>query len=119
MAILLYHWFVRDISINAHSLAKTLQVGGFTARIGDPSGRTTARNTQSSSALISNTQRMIDQTSKLWVSFRRHAASHGHTKEGLVRVMNNSDWGQSLTLEQFLREIGSGVRLGTMLSRDT
>ncbi|KAI9656187.1 MAG: tyrosyl-tRNA synthetase [Bathelium mastoideum] len=97
-------------------------IGGFTARIGDPTGRTTARDVQSSSALGDNTNRMISQVHQLWTSFKEYAKRHGYVGSNTPeqsKVLNNAEWGRELSLEQFLRELGTGVRLGAMLSRDT
>jgi len=96
-------------------------VGSATARVGDPSGRLTSRVQTAESVHTSNALQMVKQTCGLWVNAMKYAERWGHTSSlaGEVRVEENSKWLDGLGILEFLKVLGSGVRVGTMLGRDT
>ncbi|KAL1638929.1 tyrosyl-tRNA synthetase [Diplodia intermedia] len=104
-----------------HGFHAVTVLGGATAKIGDPSGRTTAREHQASATRKANMAQMHIQLKKLWVSVERMARKHGYVREWAWRraLMNNNEWLGKLDVVEFLRVMGPAMRLGPMLSRDT
>ena len=96
-------------------------VGGGTAKVGDPSGRLTSRENTTASVQLSNSTRMFKQVENLWVNAKRYALKHGYTQNdmGVHQVLNNEEWLRQVDILHFLRLLGNGMRLGTMLGRDT
>lgn len=101
--------------------ADKVKVGGATARIGDPTGRTVTREVQTSSTGQANTESILHQLGDLWANVERSAQKHGHASSswGRWEVVNNSEWLANLGVMEFLQVLGPGARLGAMLSRDT
>lgn len=80
-------------------------MGGGTARIGDPSGKTTARQIISYEEIDANTERFLAQLDR-FLSF------DGQT----LFPANNKDWLASLNYIDFLRDIGRHFSVNRMLS---
>ncbi|MDR2101871.1 MAG: tyrosine--tRNA ligase [Treponema sp.] len=80
-------------------------LGGGTARIGDPSGKTEMRKMLSYEQLDRNTEAIRAQLDA-FVGFDGHGA----------RPVNNKDWLADLNYIDFLREIGSHFSVNRMLS---
>jgi len=80
-------------------------VGGGTARVGDPSGRTELRQMMTEEELARNSTALRSQLSKLLVL---------DGKRGLL--LDNADWLMKLELIPFLRSIGSQFSVNHMLS---
>jgi tyrosyl-tRNA synthetase len=85
-------------------------IGGGTARIGDPSGKTEMRKVLSYETLDANGESIVSQLGRF---LRR-----GETQDsgGGVRFVNNKDWLADLNYIDFLREIGSHFSVNRMLS---
>ena len=96
-------------------------VGGGTARVGDPSGRLTSRARTAEDVQKSNFEAMFHQTGRLLKSVRQYAQRHGYKEEeiGEHQLLNNADWLEKLNILDFLKLLGNGMRIGTMLGRDT
>lgn len=96
-------------------------VGGATAKVGDPSGRLTARAKTAESTIEGNLERMHTQLGSLWENVLRYGKRHGQEQGnvGTKEVLNNATWLEGLKVLMFLRMMGNGARLGTMLGRDT
>lgn len=96
-------------------------VGGATARVGDPSGRLTARENTGIDVQRRNFDAMFKQVKQLWrsvgLSAQRHNV-HEHTL-GEFEVVDNAQWLEGLGVLEFLKTLGHGMRVGTMLGRDT
>uniref|UniRef100_A0A8C4Q5I5 Tyrosine--tRNA ligase n=1 Tax=Eptatretus burgeri TaxID=7764 RepID=A0A8C4Q5I5_EPTBU len=92
-------------------------VGDATARIGDPSGRTTCRDAvpcdvtkERASALRAGLERL----------FRNHVLflwDGGLEKLGSMTMLNNSEWYDDLAVVDFLSGAGRRFRMGTLLGR--
>jgi tyrosyl-tRNA synthetase len=82
-------------------------LGGGTARIGDPSGKTEMRKMLSYEQLDANTEAIKAQLHK-FLTFDGDSA----------RPVNNRDWLANLNYIDFLREIGSHFSVNRMLSFD-
>lgn len=83
-------------------------VGGGTARIGDPSGKTEARKMLTGEQVDANAASLATQIKAL-------AASAGVELE----VVNNADWLKGLEYISFLRDIGKHFSVNRMLSFET
>jgi tyrosyl-tRNA synthetase len=90
-------------------------------QIGDPSGRTTARARQGADIQAMNIESIEKQLHHLWVHVKCLGIKHKHVekKNGGVKILNNRVWLEKLSAVDLMRDLGSGMRLGTMLSRDS
>ena len=83
-------------------------MGGGTATIGDPSGKTDMRKMLSIDEINHNVECIKNQVSK-FVSFEG---------ENPAIIVNNADWIRNLNFVDFMREIGSRFSVSKMLSAD-
>ncbi len=83
-------------------------VGGGTAIIGDPSGKTDMRKMLSQEDIAHNVESIKKQVSK-FVSFEG---------ENAAVIVNNADWLTNLKYIDFMREIGSQFSVNKMLAAD-
>ncbi|MBR2642716.1 MAG: tyrosine--tRNA ligase, partial [Lentisphaeria bacterium] len=83
-------------------------VGGATAQIGDPSGRSTARNMLSKEMVAENAE-----------CLRRQLARFITMENGKSHFVNNNDWFKDLLLLDFLRDIGSRFSVNRMLAQES
>lgn len=83
-------------------------VGGGTATIGDPSGKTDMRRMMSREEINSNVEAIRKQVEK-FVSFEG---------ENAAIIVNNADWLLDLKFVEFMREIGSLFSVNKMLAAD-
>jgi tyrosyl-tRNA synthetase len=86
-----------DAGHNALALA-----GGATGMIGDPSGKSSERNLLDEETLANNTKRIADQLERI---------SH-------VALVNNLEWTGSVSLLDFLRDIGKHANVRQMIARE-
>ncbi|KAF4592389.1 tyrosyl-trna synthetase [Ophiocordyceps camponoti-floridani] len=95
-------------------------LGGSTARIGDPSGRSDNRPIMTNADISRCITKMHFQMSKLW--FNADAMRRRFNVEddwgAKHHLLNNNMWQQSLTMYDFNKRISRHVRIGPMLSRD-
>ena len=82
--------------------------GDFTARIGDPSGKTSARQQLSREEVMKNTEDWLRQIKPL-MNFT--------DQENPAKVMYNHDWLSKLTMEEVVN-LASNVTVQQMLERD-
>ena len=72
---------------------------------------------------MDNTRGIEAQLKRLWVNVKALGEKHGHhtaSKElHAGSVLNNDDWLQNTSIMEVLGTIGAGLRLGSMLRRDT
>ncbi|HTR95927.1 MAG TPA: tyrosine--tRNA ligase [Trebonia sp.] len=87
-----------DAGHNAIALA-----GGATGMIGDPGGKSKERNLLDSATLTANTRRIADQLDRI----------------SGVSLVNNLDWTESLTLLDFLRDVGKHASVNQMSARES
>ena len=83
-------------------------VGGGTAMVGDPSGKTEARPISTVETIDANVVALRSQLSR-FLDFG----------EGKALLVNNADWLRDLKLIDFLREIGSLFSVPRMLSAES
>ncbi|XP_057691706.1 tyrosine--tRNA ligase, mitochondrial [Corythoichthys intestinalis] len=91
-------------------------LGGATAQIGDPSGKTSERERLSADTAEANTRGIRDGIHRI---FTNHELNfHDSSKKlGTVTVLNNLSWYKDWNVVRFLAEAGRHFRMGTMLSR--
>ncbi|KAF2659312.1 tyrosyl-tRNA synthetase-like protein [Lophiostoma macrostomum CBS 122681] len=96
-------------------------LGGGTVHIGDPSGRTSARARQAERTHQLNTQAVRQQLDQLWVHVKCLGIKHQHPANigRFRRILNNEQWLNKVSVIQLMKTMGSSMRLGTMLSRDS
>ena len=82
-------------------------IGGGTAMIGDPSGKTTMRQMLSREAIASNGERLLAQL-KRYLKFG----------EGVGLFLNNADWLLDLGYIDFLRDVGKYFRVNEMIKSE-
>ena len=84
-------------------------VGGATGMIGDPSGKSSERKLLGTDEVNENTRRLSAQIQKFFA-----------TDDGPpARMVNNLEWLGSLTLLEFLRDIGKHFAVNQMIQRDS
>jgi tyrosyl-tRNA synthetase len=77
--------------------------GGATGMIGDPGGKSKERNLLDAETLARNTKRIADQLERI----------------SRVPLVNNLGWTGSLTLLDFLRDIGKHASVNQMIARES
>ena len=97
------------------------QLGGGTVKIGDPSGRTSARAAQAKETRNMNSLSIYYQLRQLWVHVKALGIKHRYPIDTIRQrhVLNNTMWLKQISAVDFMAGVGSGMRLGTMLSRDS
>ncbi|HEY8449705.1 MAG TPA: tyrosine--tRNA ligase, partial [Bacillota bacterium] len=83
-------------------------VGGGTALVGDPSGKTAARAVLTPEEIAANIEPIRAQLSR-YFDFR----------EGRALLLNNADWLLPLRYIEFLRDIGRHFNVNEMLHAET
>ncbi|HVT66868.1 MAG TPA: tyrosine--tRNA ligase, partial [Trebonia sp.] len=86
-----------DAGHNAIALA-----GGATGMIGDPGGRSKERNLLDEETLAHNTKRIAEQLERI----------------SRVPLVNNLDWTGSLSVLDFLRDVGKHASVNQMIARE-
>lgn len=96
-------------------------LGGFTAAIGDPTDRLEARQSVAILERKRRTFMMHEQLKRLGVLIEKYAERRGYSRQWAWRrsVLNNSTWWTKLAANDFLKVMGTAVRIGPMLGRDT
>ncbi|XP_006633788.1 tyrosine--tRNA ligase, mitochondrial [Lepisosteus oculatus] len=93
-------------------------IGGSTAQIGDPSGKTTEREPISGETVEENTRGIRSSLQRI---FANHELCFcGDSKKlGTVTVLNNASWYRGWNVVDFLSQVGRHFRMGTLLSRQS
>lgn len=82
-----------------------LLVGGATGLIGDPDGKSSARNIKTFDQIATNKAGIVSQYKQLFAGKN-------------FEVVDNYDWFKDINYLDFLREVGTNVPMGQMLSRE-
>lgn len=90
-------------------------VGGATARLGDPSGRTKEREALDAERVRNNAHALRQGLETLATNHQQLFANG--RKWGSFTVLDNSSWYQEQHLVDFLAAVGGHFRMGTLLSR--
>jgi tyrosyl-tRNA synthetase len=98
-----------------------IQIGGFTCKVGDPSGRLTDREKMSPETANTNIQRITRQLKSLFLNIRAYASPHGYNESefGKLEMMNNTNWWTGFKFSDFLTNVASYMRMGPMLARES
>ncbi|KAL8726810.1 MAG: hypothetical protein Q9166_006492 [cf. Caloplaca sp. 2 TL-2023] len=104
-----------------HGFQAVTLIGGTTAGIGDPTGRTKDRESMSTNVRKANMVTMHYQLKALWANIETYGRKYGYQWEWSWRraITNNNMWWNKLPFMEVLRLLGHGLRVGTMLGRDT
>jgi len=102
MQIMTLSWFQR------HGHTPIALVGGATAMIGDPSGKSRERNLLDEQTILRNQQAIKKQL--------QHFLDFDDARALLV---NNADWIGRFSFIEFLRDVGKHFRLGEMLAKES
>lgn len=94
-----------------------LLLGGATASIGDPSGKTSSRPELDSAQVQANVAAITAQLNDLLERITTHLNIPRSSLD--VQVLNNADFYDNITVIDFLRDIGRFSRMGDMLTRDS
>lgn len=103
---------LQDVGIRPIAL-----VGGATALIGDPSGKSVDRPFLDEEAVHRNCQG-IQRSLESLIDFNASSSSISGPTSGALLV-NNADFYKDKNTLQFMREVGSHFRLGNLLARET
>lgn len=94
-------------------------VGGATAQVGDPSGRSSERPLLSSEEVHSNASAIAETLQRIFRNHNEILWNEENKALPELRIVNNSDWYTKLNVVDFLRVAGKNFRLGEMLSRSS
>ncbi|XP_076450348.1 tyrosine--tRNA ligase, mitochondrial-like isoform X2 [Babylonia areolata] len=92
-------------------------VGGATALIGDPSGKTTERAAMTAEEVEKNVLKITENVQRVVNNYAAHI--HKETKQPLpsFKIINNMEWYKGKSVVQFLSTVGRLFRMGPMLSK--
>ncbi|XP_047503067.1 tyrosine--tRNA ligase, mitochondrial-like [Penaeus chinensis] len=95
-------------------------VGGATAQVGDPSGRSKERPLLQPKVIEGNSKGIAENLQRIFKNHQQVFWERGN-EENLapLRIVNNYDWYKKLNVVDFLRVAGRSFRMGTMLSRSS
>lgn len=91
-------------------------IGGATAQIGDPSGKTTERQAIAPDVLKKNEDGIRESLHRVFTNHELYFCTNAK-KLGTISVLNNAKWYKDWNAVAFLSDIGRHFRMGTMLSR--
>jgi tyrosyl-tRNA synthetase len=96
-------------------------LGGATAKIGDPTDRLTTRDKPPPAVRTSNMANMHLQLKKLWHNVEKYGEKYGYESKWSSHreLVNNNAWWNKLPMLEVLQILGPGMRLGSMLARET
>ncbi|KAI1314066.1 tRNA synthetase class I [Xylaria venustula] len=96
-------------------------VGGATAKVGDPTDRLQTRSELSKADRSKFATKIHYQLKSIWLNVDRQAERYGYKKEWAWKreVANNSSWYNSTPFFEVVNRLFKGMRVGTMLSRET
>lgn len=103
-----------------HGYGATMLIGGFTAKIGDPTGRTDARPRITPAQLTQNLAGIHTQCKALWANVLDQSSRFGWRSEWAWQraIVNNAQWWNKKPVLEIMRLVGSDLRLGPLLGRD-
>ncbi|XP_047452975.1 tyrosine--tRNA ligase, mitochondrial [Mugil cephalus] len=91
-------------------------LGGATAQIGDPSGKTSERERLTADTVEANTSGIRESIQRIFTNHELYF--HDSTRTlGPVDILNNMSWYKNWGVVGFLSDAGRYFRMGTMLSR--
>ncbi|KAI9682069.1 MAG: tyrosyl-tRNA synthetase [Caeruleum heppii] len=96
-------------------------LGGATAKVGDPTGRTKSREKEHSTVRKAYMVGMHYQLKKLWANVEQYGRKYGYEWEWAWHreLVNNNTWLNKLSVMELMQVLGPGMRLGTMMGKET
>lgn len=91
-------------------------LGGATAQIGDPSGRSAERERLSPATVEQNSRGILESLHRIFTHHELYFCPDP-CKLGRLTVLNNRSWYKDWNVLEFFSEVGRSFRMGTMLSR--
>lgn len=95
-------------------------IGGSTAKVGDPTGRTESRPQLTSATLTQNLAGIHHQIKALWANVESCGRRFGYEKDWAWKraIVNNNAWWNKKPMLEVMRQLGTHIRVGPMLGRD-
>ena len=97
------------------------KIGGATALIGDPSGRSTERPHMARARIEENVAALTANVDRFFKRAFEYAESRLEGDGKACRpatVRNNVEWFDNMGVLQFLRDVGTNARVNAMLARE-
>lgn len=117
LGIIVLSWFQR------YGHTPVALMGGATARVGDPSGKSIERPVMSETIIERNLQGIRNNlTAILKVASTSDAAAGGPGPAAPMQdavFVNNYDWWKGISLLEFLRDVGKYARVGAMMAKES
>lgn len=103
-----------------HGYGAFTLIGTTTAKVGDPTGRTTSRPKLAKAELLQNMVAINEQLKTLWSNVEQNGTRFGYEREWAWRraIINNTTWWNKQTMVEVLQRLGNHMRIGPMLGRD-
>ncbi|KEH32330.1 putative tyrosine--tRNA ligase [Medicago truncatula] len=111
LALIVLSWFRRS----GHNVVAL--IGGATARVGDPSGKSLERPQLDVQTLERNTAG-IENTIRTILGRVQNHPNSGNGNDSVV-VLNNYDWWKEFSLLDFLKRVGKYARVGSMMAKES
>ncbi|XP_045477106.1 tyrosine--tRNA ligase, mitochondrial [Harmonia axyridis] len=92
-------------------------VGGATAKIGDPSGRTTDRDPLATKFVDDNVKGIYRNIKTIFDNHEKLFWNENEDKLVPVKILNNEDWYSKTSVVDLIGGAGRHLRMGNMLSR--
>ncbi|KAL3675124.1 hypothetical protein R1sor_025072 [Riccia sorocarpa] len=113
LGIIVLSWFQRCGHI------PVALMGGATARVGDPSGKSVERPVLSDEAIERNLLGIRAVLEDILKVDRGSEKKPGKSGLHPPVIMNNYDWWKDFSLLEFLRDVGKYARVGTMMAKES
>ena len=97
-------------------------IGGATAKIGDPSGKTAERPSLDDETLNNNILGITECLERVFLNHQQMHSLTNHSDESTiipVEIVNNHSWYKDINIIDFLKTAGRRFRMGKLLSRDS
>ncbi|OWF44251.1 tyrosine--tRNA ligase, mitochondrial-like [Mizuhopecten yessoensis] len=93
-------------------------IGGATAMVGDPSGKTKDRNPMNVAEVEKNMESIAKSLQRIFDNHSQYMWKEDRELPPL-QILNNADWYRDINVISFLATVGRRFRLGQMLSRQS
>ncbi|CAI5485447.1 unnamed protein product [Closterium sp. Naga37s-1] len=90
-------------------------LGGATARVGDPSGKSVERPVMDEETIARNSSGIY----KVLQDILSRPENQGSVPGGKLELVNNYEWWKGVSLLEFLRDVGKHARVGAMMGKES
>ncbi|XP_048760256.2 tyrosine--tRNA ligase, mitochondrial-like [Ostrea edulis] len=94
-------------------------VGGATAKIGDPSGRTKDRDPLGAEVVEKNITSISESLERIFANHQQYFWKNQSRDLPRVKILNNNDWYCKQSVVDFLSTLGRKFRIGSMMHRES